>query len=203
MVRTLAVIGSASILAAVACTPHAPRLGGGPRTAGASRPAAAPEAGPPAAPRQPSSSASLAAAGEAAAPTPTARWNEKHGGLEAADTADCLGCHDERMAEHSHPVAIDYAEAAGRARGGYRTLEEVRTRGVALPGGKVGCLTCHSPASPWAHFLAVPRELARPAVTMVDMRAEKPAEEGQAQEITPPEGAEVSPRPLCESCHAY
>lgn len=201
MHHTIAAIAGASALAAAACAPHAGRLGGGSPTGGASRPpAAATSPAPPAVPRQGSPAASLEAPRQTKAPVPGARWNEHHAGLEGADTRDCLGCHGEAMASHSHPVEIEYAEAAGRA--GYRTVEEVRARGVALPGGKVGCSTCHSPASPWARFLAVPRELARARVATDDLRAEAPPEDARAS--TPPaEGAEVSQRPLCESCHAY
>ncbi|HEU4382880.1 MAG TPA: hypothetical protein VFR85_05175 [Anaeromyxobacteraceae bacterium] len=131
----------------------------------------------------------------------SAKWNEVHAGLEKGDTPECLGCHGDRMGTHSHPVQGDYAEAAQRARGGLRSIEEVRARGVVLNGGKVGCPTCHSAASPWAHFLAVPREQAVARPTMAEMKADEP-EGARAKPAAPPkEGADVSARPLCESCH--
>jgi hypothetical protein len=200
MRRNLAVLASAFALAAAGCAPHAAHLGGGPSTAEPSRPAAIPVAAVAPPPVLPERSAAAQVARVPAAP-PTAKWNENHAGLEGADTPDCLGCHGEAMKAHSHPTEIDYAEAAGRFRGRYRPIEEVRARGVVLPGGQVGCPTCHSAGSPWAHFLAVPRELARPRAGVAELRAEEPAKEPQAQALA--EGAEVSPRPLCESCHAY
>jgi hypothetical protein len=164
-------------------------------------------AAPPAAPPEKPAAkqvAPLEIAPEAKAPPPTAKWNENHAGLEGADTQDCLGCHGEEMAAHSHPVEIDYAEVSQRTGSGYRPIEEVRARGVVLRGGKVGCPTCHSAASPWARFLAVPREQARPRPGIAELRADKPeGVQALAAAAPPGDGAEVSPRPLCESCHAY
>ncbi len=134
-------------------------------------------------------------------PSATATWRETHAGLEEADTRDCLGCHED-MASHSHPVDVDYEAVSRRSSGGLRSIEEVRARGVVLRGGKVGCLTCHSPASPWAHFLAVPRELARARPTTAESEGDEPNAAKERAVGTPPkEGTEVDSRPLCVSCH--
>ncbi len=140
---------------------------------------------------------------DATLPPPSAKWTETHPGLETADTLDCLGCHGDRMRTHSHPVDVDYAEASNRGGGSLRPIDEVRARGVELPAGKVGCRTCHAPASPWARFLAVPRELAQARPTIAELRASEPAglARGKAGATPPKDGAEVSSRPLCEACH--
>mgnify|MGYP006268585605 CR=1 FL=1 len=193
MRRTLAAIVSASALAAAAGWAE-PVLGAQP--AGApGRPAATGPgvAAPPPVPPEKS-------ARDATTPPPTARWNKTHPGLEAADTRECLGCHGEQMVTHSHPVEVDYAEKTSR--GGFRPIDEVRARGVVLRDGKVGCPTCHSAASPWARFLAVPRELARARPGMAELKAEAPEGVPEKAIAAPPaDGAEVSSRPLCESCH--
>ena len=137
-----------------------------------------------------------------AQPVPSAKWAETHAGLEEADTRDCIGCHD-KMAGHSHPVDVDYAQASGRDPGGFRPIDRVRARGVVLRDGKVGCASCHSPTSPWAHFLAVPRELAKSRSTKGQLEVDESpgvaAPKGNAKSL--PDGAEVNTRPLCESCH--
>ena len=198
----LAAIVSASALAAAAG--WAGR--GGAQPAGApSQPAAAGPglAAPPPVPPDKSARDATPAPPAVNVMRPSARWSEIHAGLEEADTRDCLGCHEQRMVTHSHPVEVDYAEAARRAPGGFRPVEEVLARGVVLRGGKVGCPTCHSPASPWAHFLAVPRALARARSTMAEQQADSPGnvEQAKAAATPPKDGAEVSSRPLCESCH--
>lgn len=202
----LAVIASVSALAAAAGC--AARAGGQP--AGApSGPAAtgagvvAPQPVPPgkSVGRQ-SAPLETAAARDATPPLPSAKWNETHPGIEGADTRDCLGCHGEEMVSHAHPVEIDYAEATQRVGRGFRPIDEVRARGLVLRGGKVACPTCHSAASPWARFLAVPRELARARPGKAELMNDNP-ERVEAQSLAPPpDGAEVSSRPLCESCHA-
>lgn len=75
-------------------------------------------------------------------------------------SARCLGCHDNEAvmasndsmfgaAAHfsgpsSHPVGRSYREAA--AYGGYRAAEALSAE-VLLPGGTVGCISCHVPYS--------------------------------------------------------
>ncbi|HSN92793.1 MAG TPA: hypothetical protein VLS93_16290 [Anaeromyxobacteraceae bacterium] len=196
----LAAVAGALALAAVGCAPRVGRLGGAPPAAPIRSAVAAPTA-----PREEPPSARLQAlTPEPPPPLPGPRWKATHAGLESADTQECLGCHGGAMGDHSHPVGVVYADAAGRRPGGtFRPLEQVRARGIALPGGKVGCRTCHSPASPWARFLAVPRELARPRAALDDLRAEKTSREAAGPATAPAEGAEVSHRPLCESCHAF
>ncbi|MCP5150189.1 MAG: cytochrome c3 family protein [Ectothiorhodospiraceae bacterium] len=70
-------------------------------------------------------------------------------------SAQCLSCHDARgdapglhgnargaaQPAPNHPVGRPYARAV--AYGGYRQLERVPTA-VALPGGTVGCVSCHA-----------------------------------------------------------
>jgi hypothetical protein len=75
-------------------------------------------------------------------------------------SARCLGCHDNEAvmasseplfgaAAHfagpsSHPVGRGYREAA--AYGGYRATEALSAE-ILLPGGTVGCISCHVPFS--------------------------------------------------------
>ncbi len=198
--------GAAALAVAAACaTGGAGRPAGAPNqpaSAGAGIAAAPAQVSPEKAAAKPGQPSGAAPARDAPAAPPTARWNEIHAGLAKAETRECLGCHDERKGAHSHPVEVDYAEAARRAGTGLRPIDEVRARGLALEDGKVGCPTCHSAASPWAHFLAVPRALAVAQPTVAELRADEP-EGPQARVVAgpPKEGAEVSARPLCESCH--
>jgi hypothetical protein len=202
----LAVIaGVAALAAAAGC---AARAGGqlagapsGPAATGAG--VAAPQPAPPAkSVAKQSAPLEIAAARDATPPPPSTKWKETHPGLEGADTRDCLGCHGEEMVSHAHPVEIDYAEATQRVARGFRPIDEVRARGLVLRGSKVGCPTCHSAASPWARFLAVPRDLARARPGMAELLADNPERVEAKALAPPPDGAEVSSRPLCESCHA-
>ena len=127
-------------------------------------------------------------------------WQEIHAGLENASSQDCLGCHASSLptvdVHKSHPV--DYSAATAKAGGKLRSAEKVRGIGVALPEGKIGCLTCHAFASPWKYHVAIPKG-ATP-------RTADPAtddDEHAAASGAPTAGAEVSPKPLCEACHAF
>ena len=65
-------------------------------------------------------------------------------------SANCLTCHTEhgngprlgaRASGNNHPIGAVYGEA--QRRGNYRTVAEL-PREIALPDGKVGCVSCHS-----------------------------------------------------------
>lgn len=65
-------------------------------------------------------------------------------------SASCLTCHVEhgngprigaRASGNNHPIGAVYREA--QRRGNYRTVAEL-PREIALPDGKVGCVSCHS-----------------------------------------------------------
>lgn len=120
---------------------------------------------------------------------------------DAALVADCVSCHGAGHAgTSSHPVGADYGAAAARG-GSLRPAVEVVRRGVFLPDGRVQCVTCHDPRSPWADHLALP-----PGAT--PKRAVNPADratfeaEGEPQ-AAPPPGTRVTPKPLCLACHAF
>lgn len=134
-------------------------------------------------------------------------FRDVHAGLEEATSQDCLGCHAEGpqaiRVHASHPVDLDHDGAAARSKGALRGAAEVRALGVALPEGKVGCLTCHSLSSPWEHRIALPPGAeVRPAVVVGD-----PSTYGDGE--TPPAlsplaaGAAVATRPLCAACHVH
>lgn len=147
----------------------------------------------------------VAALAQTAAPPadPLASWNVNHRGIDATATMqDCLACH-ESMGIHrdtSHPVDVDYAEAQGRSRGSLRPLADAVRRGVFLSDGRIHCLTCHDPRSPWAKHLALPpgaraQRAVRPGVESTYTEDAAPA--------SPPAGSDVSPKPLCLLCHTY
>ena len=86
-------------------------------------------------------------------------------------------------------------------------MDAVTAKGVALPQGKVQCVTCHDAKSPWAKWIALPEgAVARPAM---DRRAAH-GEDAPNWRIPPTvpsvplaKGAEVSSAPLCAACHTY
>jgi hypothetical protein len=185
-------------------TPTAP-------SAAATAPATAPPSGAAAAATAAPPDGALA---QAPAPTKTAvlprdgSFAAIHAGLEDATSEDCLGCHAElqpRLAVHgSHPVGLDLAAASAAAPGRYRPLQAVRGAGLALPGGKVACVTCHDLGSPWKHRIALPAGApARPAVVLGDPSTygddEGTGEGAPAAALAP--GAAISSKPLCQSCH--
>ena len=134
-------------------------------------------------------------------------WNEIHAGFGQATSRDCLACHEQSrpmiQAHRSHPVDVDYAQAAVRPGGSLRALADVQRRGVAVPDGKVGCRSCHSAESPWKNHLAIPSgAVVRPAVNPRDPRTYGEETHRRAGEAPPPSTA-VSPKPLCEACHAF
>lgn len=121
---------------------------------------------------------------------------------DALPASACLACHPARG--HQHPVDVDYARVGGRR--GYRPAEEVVRRGVLLPGGRIQCVTCHDPTSPWQNHIALP-----PGATptpAVDPRDPSTYAGGRswrtaAPEAAPPPGAAVTASPLCAVCHAF
>jgi hypothetical protein len=123
----------------------------------------------------------------------------------------CLSCH--AASAHgagNHPVDVDYEGAvAGRGRGSeLRPSADVVARGVFLPGGRIHCLTCHDPRSPWANHVALPpgstpRPAADPRRPETYERREsswRVASSAPARPLAP--GAAVTPAPLCAACHA-
>lgn len=128
-------------------------------------------------------------------------WNLNHAEVTGAPTVqDCLGCHDGapiRM-HASHPVDVEYAYAASRQGAELRPPEEALRRGVLLADGKIHCLTCHDPRSPWkSHVALPPGSTARTAVVPGQPATWAP------DRPPPTPGAAVSPTPLCLACHSY
>ena len=123
----------------------------------------------------------------------------------------CLACHGNSgpgpLFTHTHPVNVDYGPAQARSRGTLRKVDAVTAKGVALPQGKLQCVTCHDAKSPWAKWIALPAgAVARPAA---DRRAGK-LEDAPNWRIPPAvpsaplaKGAEVSSAPLCTACHTF
>lgn len=139
------------------------------------------------------------------APAKSEGWEEIHAGLESASSQDCLGCHASSLSDvhESHPVEVDYSAATAKPGSKLRSAEKVRGKGVALPEGKVGCLTCHAFASPWKYHVAMPKDATpRARVRIADPRTYED-EHAAAASGAPSPGAEVSPKPLCEACHAF
>lgn len=72
---------------------------------------------------------------------------------------DCLGCHDDSAArghgpqlrvgigENSHPVGRSYDEHSRKGRKDRLKPRQSLPASVQLPGGTVGCISCHSPFS--------------------------------------------------------
>ena len=118
------------------------------------------------------------------------------------DSRSCSGCH--RMVDHGHPVESDYEQARFRSPSGrdLRPVQEVAKRGVRLVGGKVTCVTCHDAASRFGSHLAIPQNaLVRPAANLADPATfENPAPPRPVALVR--SGTQVSPKPLCLSCHA-
>ncbi len=123
----------------------------------------------------------------------------------------CLACHGKSgpgpLFTHSHPVNIDYAAAHGKAKGTLRAMDAVTAKGVALPQGKLQCVTCHDAKSPWAKWVALPAGAApRPAMdrrkTRVDDAPNWRIPPAEAPPM-PEKGTEVSSAPLCAACHTF
>lgn len=170
----------------------------------------APAAPAPPAPRTPATGSSSAAARAATPPVATQEgltaWKKNHEGLDAAPPVkDCLGCHEgTHIAVHtSHTFDGDYASAAGLPRSSLRAPAEAQQRGARLPGGKLHCLSCHDPGSPWRSHVALPAG-ARVRAALVlgpdDGSGEASAAKAQA---TPLAGSAVNTMPLCQTCHTY
>lgn len=131
-------------------------------------------------------------------------WKRNHDGLEPTATVqDCLGCHEgtSLRAHTSHPVDADYASAAGLTGSSLREPAEAQKRGARLPGGKVHCLSCHDPGSPWQSHVALPPGARVRAALVIEDADEGSGEGSAAQEPAP--GAAVNTMPLCQACHTY
>jgi hypothetical protein len=150
---------------------------------------------------------------QAGAPTKTAAippadsFERIHAGLEGATSEDCLGCHADAQpriqAHRSHPVGLDLAAVAAGAPGRYLPLAEVRGAGLALPDGKVACVTCHDLGSPYKHRIALPAgAVARPGVVLGDPSTYG-EDDGIERAAAAAAGQVVSSKPLCQSCHRF
>ncbi len=119
---------------------------------------------------------------------------------DAKPSSSCISCHGGAQGSHSHPVDVDYGNAARSSRSGLRSPEEVVKRGLMLPDGKVSCTTCHDRRSQWKYHLVVPPGAAvRPAVVAGDESTYDP----RAVVVPPLPGADVGRKPLCLACHAF
>lgn len=112
----------------------------------------------------------------------------------AAPSAVCLACHVQQDGATNHVVGVPYVP--GRALD-LRPSEEVARRGIRLPGGEVGCTTCHDAMSPWKNHVALPP--GSRAVRAIDLR-DRGSWEGPPQPARP--GDAVAVKPLCLACHA-
>lgn len=188
---------AAAVASALACAP---------RTRGPAAPP--PVSAPPLPAPHATGSAQKPAAAEnraaaSASAQASARFSDIHAGLEGASSQDCLGCHADTWpvikTHGSHPIDLDYSAAASKRSADFTPLPDVIARGVALPGGKIACLTCHGLSSPWKYHLAMPAGVTvRPAVRLDD-----PSSYEEDSTSPPQPGSEVSPKPLCRACHTY
>lgn len=125
------------------------------------------------------------------------------GGATGQDARACAGCH--QMADHGHPVEADYAQARYRQGSSQdlRPLEEITKRGVRLVAGRVTCVTCHDASSRFGSHLAIPPgALVRPAANLTQPATYERPEPLQPARLVR-QGTQVSPKPLCLSCHAF
>jgi hypothetical protein len=136
----------------------------------------------------------------------------------SAPTQSCMGCHTGH-ADFGHPVDVDYGHGPRAASATFRSPDEAVRRGVLLPNGRVTCLTCHDPASPWKNHIALPPD-AKPSPTVeprdratYELAPNKTAPLGglhdgaaasAALELAARRGERpaVSAKSLCLSCHA-
>ncbi len=123
----------------------------------------------------------------------------------------CLSCHGKSgpgpLFTHSHPVNVEYAAAHERGKGTLRALDAVTAKGVALPGGKLQCVTCHDAKSQWAKWIALPTgAVARPAADRRASKLEDAPNWRIAPAVPPPppaKGTEIISAPLCAACHTF
>jgi hypothetical protein len=204
---------AAAVLAAALAACRAPSTNAPPPPA-PMPPRAAPAPAAPAAPapRAPATGSSAAAARAAAPPSTQeglSAWKKNHEGLDAGTPVkDCLGCHEgTHIAVHSsHTFDADYASAAGLPGSSLRAPAEAQQRGARLPGGKLHCLSCHDPGSPWKSHVALPAG-ARVRAALVlgpDDGSGEASEQAQAKaQAAPASGSAVNTMPLCQTCHTY
>jgi hypothetical protein len=148
---------------------------------------------------QPIAVATINISGPNAAPSAQCRFFQP--GAERTTADDCMSCHG---MSQTHPVDLDYAAAAARRPGFYRSREEVVRRGVLLPGGQIKCVTCHDPQSPWKDKIALPPgAAAMPAVDLARPETYERPRSRTAADAHLPAGSAVTPTPLCQSCHTY
>ncbi len=194
---------AAAVAPALACAPRTSSRAALPPAA-PTAPAPAPAHGVPGGAQKPGAAdPSSRAATSALAQAGAAKFADIHAGLDGASSQDCLGCHaDTRpviQAHTSHPIDLEYAAVAGKRSADFAPLPDVLAGGIAVPGGKVACLTCHALSSPWKYHLAMPAGATpRPAVRLGD-----PSSYEEDSPSPPQPGSEVSPKPLCRACHTF
>ena len=113
----------------------------------------------------------------------------------------CVACH---AGHDAHPLDVDLDARAARPGANLRAAAEVVRRGVYLDGGRVTCLSCHDARSRWAARLALPPGTRVRAA--VDPRKPETYLARAPETIDGrhlPEGAAVSPTPLCRACHTH
>jgi hypothetical protein len=187
----------AAVAPALACAPRASSRGAPPP--GSTAPASPGVAG---GAQKPGAAGASVRAASARAQASAPEFSAIHAGLEGASSQDCLGCHaDTRpvIAAHAgHPIDLDYAAVAGK-RADLTPLPDVLARGIAVPGGKIACLTCHALSSSWKYHLAMPTGATPSRMVRVD----DPSTYEEESTAPPQPGSEVSPKPLCLACHSY
>ena len=111
------------------------------------------------------------------------------GGVLDKHTRACLGCHDGVSAPdstnttpwnpgkgftgdrgRSHPVGVPYSRRASRLGGARLRPASLLPREIRLPGGTVGCLSCHNLYARDRHRLAVPIKGSALCFSCHDMR---------------------------------
>ncbi len=198
---------AAAMAPALACAPRTSRRLEPPPAPASTTPtptATAPDPGVPGRAQEPGAAKPSSGAATSARPeADAAKFGDLHAGLEGASSQDCLGCHAGTrpvIRPHtSHPIDLDYAAAAGKRPADLAPLPDVLAAGIAVPGGKIACLTCHALSSPWRYRLAMPGG----AKPLPAMRPGDPSSDEGGSTSPPPPGSEVSPKPLCRACHVY
>jgi hypothetical protein len=134
------------------------------------------------------------------------RANEEQLRDTSTPTATCLSCHP---FSRSHPVDLDYEWATRDREHELRDLAEVIRRGIFLPGGRLVCHTCHDASSHWNDKIVIPpgskvSPVVVPGNPDTYDPARAPAKVMTVEEARAilPAGYALSPKPLCQACHA-